>query len=255
MNGSATPTSYVNIAGADSRLLNTKSLYVGFAGTAELDISQGGSVSSKSTFIGYRPQEIPPDDGGSGGNPWLPSREPSLEEEDVVMSMSVVRVDGTDSSMNNEETLYVGYEGVGSLHVTNGATSTHGAAFVGFKEGSSGTVEVDGAGSTLTVNGNLSVGDEGAGRMRITNGGSVVSDDTGTYPYLVSSVGDSSTSSGVIEIDGTGSNWIALSRLDDLGVLKLSFRIPHASCIADQRRNRRVDDHVTGHVEIRDALI
>ncbi len=84
-----------------------------------------------------------------------------------------------DSSTSFTGELIVGKTGVGTLHISKGATVTNDdVGSVGYSAGSNGTVTVDGAGSSW-VNGapgtyrDLTIGVEGSGSLSITNGGSV----------------------------------------------------------------------------------
>jgi T5SS/PEP-CTERM-associated repeat protein len=84
----------------------------------------------------------------------------------------VVTVSGTSSTWANSHSLYVGYNGSGTLSIANGGGVSSNDGIIGDNSGSKGLVAVDGAGSTWTNSG-LNVGYYGAGTLSITNGGSV----------------------------------------------------------------------------------
>lgn len=48
---------------------------------------------------------------------------------------------------------------------------------------------------------------------------------------------------------------IAAIRDHRLGVLQLAFSVPHLTRIANHRRHRCIDDHITGHMQVGDALV
>jgi fibronectin-binding autotransporter adhesin len=150
-------------------------IYVGYKGTGELSISNGGTVASYYADLGY-----------SSG------------------SYGTVSVDGENSTWTNGNYIIVGNYGTGELNITNGGivssrTAYSGPAYIGNREGSSGKVSVDGDGSTWTNNGELLVGSKGTGVLSITNGG-LVSNDGAT-------LGGSSGSSGKVIVDGDASSW------------------------------------------------
>jgi fibronectin-binding autotransporter adhesin len=123
-------------------------LNVGYNGTGSLTIANGGYVSSGTGYMGYA--------SGSSGS---------------------VLVDGANSTWSLPANgLYVGYDGLGNLTISNGGNVATGTARIGFESDSSGTVLVTGANSTLSlpING-LYVGYNGTGNLTIANGGTVVS--------------------------------------------------------------------------------
>jgi len=146
------------------------SLYLGFYGSGTLAISNGGAVSSLTSYIGFEA-------GGSGA----------------------VTVDGADSSWSNSGDLYVGVHGSGTLSISHGGAVSNTHGFIGGPVGGSSTVTVDGAGSNWSNSGDLYVGDYGSGTLSISHGGAV-SDRNGLIGY-------SADSSGAVAVDGAGSSW------------------------------------------------
>ncbi|MFG1395257.1 autotransporter domain-containing protein, partial [Xanthobacter agilis] len=159
----------VTVTGADSSWDTwIYDLYVGYYGTGTLTISDGGTVTSRSGYIGYK--------SGSTGK---------------------VTVTGADSSWGlGTSTLYVGSAGTGTLTISDGGTVTSGLGYIGFSSGSSGTVTVTGADSSWDLGtSNLFVGRFSTGTLTISDGGAVTNGTT----YI----GYGSGSSGTLNLNGT----------------------------------------------------
>lgn len=183
--------------------------------TGSLDIASGGDVTSYYGIIA--------DASGAVGH---------------------VTVDGTGSSLDIDDALIVGYEGVGTLDVSSGATVTVGLMAVGMESTADGSaLSVTGAGSSLTAE-NLAIGVVGdatfdvsndatvnvdtlltianlngsSGSMDIASGGSV------TSQYGV--IGDMSGTTGRVTVDGVGSDWSISKQLivggEGVGTLDVS---------------------------------
>ena len=168
----------ITVDGAGSTWANTGTyLYIGYEGDGELNVINGGSVSSQRGYIGY-----------------------------LTGSSGAVTVDGIGSGWVCTGRLSVGSYGGSTLDITNGGmvSSTRG--------GVSGTVTVDGAGSTWTDSGDLSVGSGGS--LNILNNGVVtvagdtwVSDSTGS-PGTINLDNTTLTTGGLLctfsDLAGTG---------------------------------------------------
>ena len=111
--------------------------------------------------------------------------------------------------MCNIET-HVGYSGNGTLNITDGGRvwfnsfSGYWDSSIGYNAGSTGVMNVDGAGSeweylTTGVESTLNVGRLGDGTLNLTNGG--------TATNSVGRIGYFSGSTGVVNVDGAGSEW------------------------------------------------
>ena len=87
---------------------------------------------------------------------------------------------GSDSTWRNDNTLYVGNFGSGTLNIMDGGTVISRYGKLGYRSDSIGTVNVDGAGTKWTNNGTLNVGENGNGVMSVTGGGEV----SNAYGYL-----------------------------------------------------------------------
>ena len=150
------------------------SLGAGYSGAGSMRISQGTSIDSSYGYIGYH-------EGSSG----------------------LVAVDGIDSAWNSP-CLYVGARGQGTLRITNGGTVYSTRIYIGQEASSGGIVEVEGYGSTLDMDyKTLYIGDEGTGALLINNGGTVKGGDV----YI----GNIADSSGIVTVNGSGSNFISYS--------------------------------------------
>ncbi|HET6427241.1 MAG TPA: hypothetical protein VFJ30_02440, partial [Phycisphaerae bacterium] len=120
---------------------------VGLAGTGELTVQGGGSVTCTDVCVGRDP--------GSDGT---------------------VTVAGGGSTLSAGEDIYVGYDGIGELTIRGGGAVTCDGIGVGDRAGSHGTVTVNGADSTL-ITGSLSIAlNGGTGELTVSNGGAVESE-------------------------------------------------------------------------------
>src|SRR5262249_38103015 len=145
-------------------------LYVGRSGTGNLNITNGGVVSSALSTIG--------ENLGSNGT---------------------ATVSGTGAIWTITAGCFVGLDGNATLNITSGGmVSILSDTSVG--ENGTGTVTVDGADSTLSVDTLFVIGASGAGTLTISNGGQVVSSFTNT-------IGMNPGSSGLVSVSGTGSSW------------------------------------------------
>jgi outer membrane autotransporter protein len=152
----------VTVTGSGSTLTtNTRQLAIGWSGTGEMTISDGGAVSNSYGFIGARA-------GGSG----------------------TVTVTGPGSTWTNSDQLILGLEAsTGTLTIANGGTVINTSGRIGLDTGSNGTVTVTGANSTLTDNGTiLRVGANGTGTLTVADGGLVTvgTETSGTYDGTLS---------------------------------------------------------------------
>lgn len=145
-------TGSATISGAGSTWTNYHGIVVGGNGSGTLDIVDGGSaVDSNDIHSSFHYGYI-----AYGAS-----------------STGVVTVDGEDSTWTTDGNFYVGYDGCGTLNVSNGGTVKNRNGYIGHNAGSTGTVTVDGDGSTWINEYILSVGLFGNGLLEITNGGHV----------------------------------------------------------------------------------
>ena len=147
-------TGTVTVDGTGSTWSNSSGLCcVGDSGKGTLNITNGGSCSNASSYIGF------------------------------IGSTGTVTVDGPGSAWTNSSELHIGDYGNGTLNITNGGSVSNTFGFIGFCSGSTGTVTVDGSRSIWTSNylyiGPSDIGQSASGTLNITNGGSVsVTNDT-----------------------------------------------------------------------------
>ena len=146
-------TGIVTVDGTDSTW-TIRNLVVGGNGKGRLDINNGGYVRSRNGYIGKN--------SGSTG---------------------AVAVNGTGSTWWIKEFDFnVGYDGVGTLSISNGGlVKSSDEVYIGYNSDSIGTVIVDGAGSELSVRDLITVGYHGNGNLHITNGGLVIAELTNKF--------------------------------------------------------------------------
>ena len=191
--------------------LGNQSIEVGSTGAGTVSVSNGGKVTSPGLIVG----------GSNGGsaNPF---------------PNGLVTIDGFGSQWITES-LEVGVQGIGQLHITNGAkliqSNPEFGAVLGRNEGSYGRVVVDGIGSQWIYSAyNFDLGMHGTGELHIKNGAVVQHNNV--------EIGRESRGlgSGIIRIDGPGSTWIVgnidleddskgVVEVNDGGILK--FNVPN----------------------------
>jgi len=143
-------TGTVTVDGPGSRWTASGPLYVGRGGDGTLEITGGGAAHSNGARVGqeYR-------------------------------STGTVTVDGAGSQwISGTGMLHIGYDGAGTLAVTNGGTVRSMGGLVAGRHYGTGVVVVDGAGSTWAISFALLVGTMGDGTLTITGGGLVSVDGT-----------------------------------------------------------------------------
>ena len=219
----------MTVSGADSTWTNNGSLYVGYNGSATLNISNGGSVSvADAIYDAY----------GSGSSGVIVFDNGTLTTKSLWASPNTMTGTGTlntrglisdfdllfDSTQSLKQSFPVhmrpnqnitmsldlsnasnngdfgaGFNGNASLTIQNGIALNTQAGYLGYSSGSRGTATINGAGSKWTNTAELDIGRNGDGSMKISNGGLV----SNTYGYI----GYSAGSTGSVTVDGTGSKW------------------------------------------------
>lgn len=122
----------VTVTGEGSTWTNSGDLTIGWDGSGEMLISNGGTVTSSSGRIGAFT--------GSSGS---------------------VTVTGTGSTWTNSGGLTIGEAGSGELLISEGGAVSSTNGFIGWSSATSASVIVTGAGSTWTHSGILFIGDSG----------------------------------------------------------------------------------------------
>jgi T5SS/PEP-CTERM-associated repeat protein len=148
---------------------------VGSKGNGTLNISGGGTV----TGGGYY----------SGG-----------DIGEYVGSVGLVTIDGTNSTLSLTGDFKIGYQGQGTVEITNGGTFETDDCSLGESDTGVGMVTVDGTNSSWTGR-EISFGKNGTGTLHITNGG------TANHGEVHIGASNSSGGSGQANVDGSQSNW------------------------------------------------
>ncbi|WP_456016700.1 autotransporter-associated beta strand repeat-containing protein [Methylorubrum populi] len=216
-------------------------LYPGYNGKGDVTVSDGATLKSGDSYVGYS-------DGASAtvtvtgkGSTWdLGTRSVSIGYYGAAGSLTVsdggtvksgegyigiytgyynqtattaVTVTGAGSTWDlGTNGLYLGYEYAGTkgtLTIADGGTVKSGLGELGTYSGATGEVTVTGAGSTWNLGtASLTVGASGIGTLTIADGGKVTSG--------ASEIGKGKTGSGTVTVTGAGSTW-------DLGTNALSL--------------------------------
>jgi len=168
-----------------------QNLLVGSSGRGELTIQNGGSGTGiQSLVLG--------NDAASSGT----------------MTITGAGENSTASRWENAGTLYVGYDGNGTLNVTNlGELVTDGAppgggnlaAVIGTQAGSTGTATVNGG--TWDLGGNLEVGESGTGSLVIATDLPGAKSVSSVVQGTGAVIGLQSGSLGTVTISGNGARW------------------------------------------------
>ena len=144
-------TGSITITGSGSKWTSAENLFIGNQGNGTVTVSNGGTGITGVGGAGL--------DGGS-----------CIGYQ--AGSTGLLAVDGAGSTWTSRYRFAVGYNGNGTMLITNGGSVSAGP-YIAYNPGSTGVVTVDGAGSTWSP-GTLSVGYSGAGTLNIAHGGAVV---------------------------------------------------------------------------------
>ena len=188
----------VNVSGTGSTWAVNDDLIVGEFGSGELNILDGGGVTSMARLILAR------EDGGTDGT---------------------VNVSDSASTLSFTQGL-VGARGEGAMYVTNGATVNSSAGiYAGVELGGDGLVEVSGTGSNIVIEANSHVGYKGTGTLNVSDGASLSltgcyfgsqegSNGTGNISggsTITSSgvvmIGNEPSSTASVSVSGSGTQW------------------------------------------------
>jgi T5SS/PEP-CTERM-associated repeat protein len=159
----------------DTGTANTGILYVGSSGAGNLNITNGGVVSSGTGYIGSSSAAgvgavIIDGSGGGTSSKWVVGTGGAR----VYNGSLTIRNGGQMTVGGTTTSFYVGYYTslAGTLTVNTGGALTTGTGLIG---GLNGAAAVDGGGSSWTINAgqNLYVGNTGTGTLTISNGGTV----------------------------------------------------------------------------------
>lgn len=165
----------VTVAGAGSTLTASRSIYIGYGGRGSLDVNSGGSIRRAT---GATEDTL------------------SIGHQSGAIGSAVVSGSATTVDIRN---ILVGYEGSGTLAVSDQATVSSLNASIGHLAGSQGFATVSGEGTAWTSESDINVGRAGAGTLTIA--------DSGTVNSATGHVGYTSTGTGQVYLDGEGSAW------------------------------------------------
>jgi T5SS/PEP-CTERM-associated repeat protein len=213
----------MSISGAGSKWSNGGwDIFVGYYGSGELSITDGGEVSNGIGRIGEKVDSTGTVTVSGSGSTWTSSRvcvgysgsgELNITGGGKVSSggsgcigyeassKGTVKVSGPGSTWTNSDGLRVGFDGTGHLVITDGGEVSNNEGMIGMFSRLTSTVRVSGIGSMWNNRGDLfiSFGGSGSGEMSITGGGEVINEN--------GSVGFSSRTTGTVNVSGTNSAW------------------------------------------------
>ncbi|MET0229564.1 MAG: hypothetical protein ABW186_01370, partial [Rhodanobacteraceae bacterium] len=190
----------VNVDGAGSSWTSDSTLHVGDSGDGVLNVTNGGAVVNGEGYLGFDFGSMGAASIDGEGSSWTnfgffyvgDGGDGTLDVTDggavdsfgsfsyiayAAASTSIATIDGAGSRWTNGNGFYVGFDGDGTLAITNGGVFSNGFfANVGFSPGSTGTVAITGAGSLFDNAGVLSIGGNvsssgGTGMLRIADDG------------------------------------------------------------------------------------
>lgn len=171
----------ISVAGADSTIFVTRSFYVGYGGGGTLDVNSGGSLRRS--------------DGATEDTL-------SIGHQTGAVGSVVVSGSGSEVDLRN---ILVGYEGSGTLAVSDQGRVSALNGSVGHLAGSVGTVTISGLGSSWHTESDLTVGNAGRGALQVADGASATS--------ATGHIGFASTGTGEAFVDGDGSSWVLTGSL------------------------------------------
>ncbi|MCD4699786.1 MAG: hypothetical protein K8R91_04350, partial [Phycisphaerae bacterium] len=217
-----------NISGGYS-ILDVGVLYVGRYGDGTINLSSGGTVDSGTTYLGYYSGSNVGTISASGADTLLSTGSISVgyNGEGILRvranasaesttayigrksgSEGLVSIgntsDMTGGQWTTSGTLYLGYEGTGSMTMApgllygEGSVVTNQAVIMGYASGGIGTASASGSGTHWTSIGNATVGRLGEGTVTIGNGALMEARSD-----MI--IGDSTGSTGDVEVSGSGS--------------------------------------------------
>ncbi|SEH14754.1 fibronectin-binding autotransporter adhesin [Sphingopyxis sp. YR583] len=188
-------------SGNASTWTGASDIVIGEFGSGTLNITAGGQVSNQSGWIGSN--------AGAQG----------------IVNVSGVGTNGVASTWMNNADLFVGYDGNGTLNITDGGKVVSVGGQVGGNSDSLGEVLVSGAGSSWDNSGRINVGLFGTGTLRIEGGASVTSND--------GIVGGSAQGDAVVS--GTGTSWVNSQQLNIGSFGAGSLRIENGASVSSNQ--------------------
>ncbi len=150
----------------------SNTLYIGNTSTSELTVTNGGTITSHESYIGFN--------AGSSGT---------------------VNLTGSGSTWDfSGNAMFIGEHGNGVLNISNGATVNNGLTALGYHNDGTGTATVTGTNSQLICEGSFHTGSDGTGTLTISDGG--------TVSNMKGFIGTTAGSHGITYVTGMNSSWI-----------------------------------------------
>lgn len=231
------------VTGAGSSWSSGVNFLVGINGTGTLTISDGGVVSStNSSYLGAYPTGLGTATITGAGSSWSSSNEfyvglhgtgsLTISDEGTVTSTSssyigassistgTAAVTGTGSSWSSGADFFIGYDGSGTLTISDGGTVTNtNTSNIGISSTGIGIATVTGAGSSWSSGDQFIIGDAGTGSLTISDSATVaatsmtIASQAGSVGTLNigSASGDKAVATGILDTstvtfgDGIGS--------------------------------------------------
>ncbi|MDP6634351.1 MAG: PEP-CTERM sorting domain-containing protein [Phycisphaerae bacterium] len=246
---SSSGTGVVTVSGTGSTWVNSANLYVGWDGSATLNITDGGLVEiSGDTRVAWSPGStgaINFDNGtlttgglmcatgdlsGTGtinSNGLVSDVDLVFDAENGLVKTLTLNEPGQNITVNldvdGSGSIGAGYSGNGSMQISDGMTVLSTGGYVGYQSGSTGMVTVSGAGSTWSSSDDLWIGYYGDGALYVTSGANL------NNP--AAHIAELSGSTGSVIVDGatwTNSGGLGIGRI---GAGTLEIRNGgHVSC-------------------------
>ncbi len=222
-----------NVDGAGSSWTSQSSLFVGDSGDGVLNVTGGGAVTNGEGHLGFNFDSTGTATIDGTGSSWTNfgffyvghngdgtvtvSNGGALNTFGSfsyiaysAASVGHATIDGAGSTWTNGHGFYIGFDGEGTLDITNGGVmNSDFFTNVGFSPGSSGTLNVTGAGSTFANTGALSIGGNvsgpgGTGVLRVADGAAVSASVVNIWNTGTMEAGDdASIATPTLSVDGT----------------------------------------------------
>jgi T5SS/PEP-CTERM-associated repeat protein len=160
----AAPDATGTVTVDDAELAIAGSTVIGGWGQGNLTVSGGSEASVGTLYIGGFDEDEAPSE-------WVEAFGDSL-------GTGIVAVTGAGSVLDvtEDNTIYVGYSGNGTMEILNGGQVNSHSGIVGVLDGGDGLVTVDGVGSLWQINGGEAAPDvlpQGEGEVIVSNGGMI----------------------------------------------------------------------------------
>ncbi|WP_037387175.1 autotransporter outer membrane beta-barrel domain-containing protein, partial [Serratia sp. DD3] len=193
---------YVFINGGKLTTAAGNNFVVGRAGTGTLEMNNDGQISSDWAFFGgevWRNNLVAQGTGSAvlNGNSWFYSKSGIVW---AAGANSVGQVTLNDNStMTTDQSLYIGYDGIGNVVINGGLLNSNGTSWVGVIAGSSGNVVLNNG--KLNTGRSLGIGYGGTGSLTV-NGGEVNSASALNIGQSASGIGTVIVNGGTVTTQG-----------------------------------------------------